>query len=83
MGKIVIDYDIKSSSVKFYINNIEVNDIFSILIHRDITNSYKYTVDIVSDEGRTVVKNGNFESDKQNNIFIEKFLSYFEGDKNE
>lgn len=83
MGKIVINYDIKSSKVVFHINNIEVDNIFSILLYRDITNSYKYTMNIVSDEGSTVIKNGNVSSDVNNNIFIEKFLSYFERGNNE
>lgn len=83
MGKIIIDFDIKNSNVEFYINNIKVEDIFSMFLHRDLTNSYKYTMEIISDEGRTIIKNGNVESDKNNRVFIEKFLSYFEGNKNE
>lgn len=83
MGKIIIDFDIKNSNVEFYINNIKVEDIFSMFLHRDLTNSYKYTMEIISDEGRTIIKNGNVESDKNNRVFIEKFLSYFEGSKNE
>ena len=83
MGKIVINYDIKDSKVVFHINNIEVDDIFSILIYRDITNSYKYSMDIVSDQGLTTIKEGKVSSNLNNNLFIEKFLSYFQGDNNE
>lgn len=83
MGKIVINYDIQNSKPSFHINNFEVNDVFSIMIYRDITNSYKYTVNIVTDEGLTVIKDGVVTTDNNNDIFIEKFLSYFEGNKNE
>jgi len=83
MGKIVINYDIQNSKASFHINNFEVNDVFSIMIYRDITNSYKYTVNIVTDEGLTTVKDGQVLSDKNNDVFIEKFLSYFEVNKNE
>ncbi len=83
MGKIIVDYDISSSKLEFYINNIKVEDVFSVLLHRDMTNSYKYTVEIISDEGRTTVKNGNVESSKNDKEFLEKFLSYFRSDENE
>jgi len=83
MGKIIVNFDINDSSVKFYINNVEVDDIFSLLIHRDITNSYKYSMEIVSGDGITSIKNGKVSSNKNDNVFIEKFLSYFERGKNE
>jgi len=83
MGKIIVNFDINDSSVKFYINNVEVDDIFSLLIHRDITNSYKYSMEIVSVDGITSIKNGKISSNKNDNVFIEKFLSYFERGKNE
>lgn len=78
MGKIIVDYDIKTAKVEFYINNFKIEDVFSIFLHRDITNGYKYTLEIVSDEGRTTIKNGEVKSDKNANLFIEKFLSLFE-----
>lgn len=83
MNKVVLNYDIKNSAVKIFINNIEVKDIFSIFMHRDITNSFKYTFEIVSDEGRVVLKNGKVISNKNNDVFVEKFLSYFRSEEDE
>ena len=41
MAKIIVNYDTKKSKLEFYFNNSEIEDIFSIFVYRDITNSYK------------------------------------------
>ena len=73
MAKIIVNYDTKKSKLEFYFNNSEIEDIFSIFIYRDITNSYKYTMEIVSDDGRQTIKNGEIVSHKNSDLFLKKF----------
>lgn len=69
--------------MEFYFNNSEIEDIFSIFIYRDITNSYKYTMEIVSDDGRQTIKNGEIVSHKNSDLFLKKFLNAIEVQNNE
>ncbi|MEI7489640.1 MAG: hypothetical protein WCJ72_19920 [Chryseobacterium sp.] len=83
MAKIIVNYDTKKSKLEFYFNNSEIEDIFSIFIYRDITNSYKYTMEIVSDDGRQTIKNGEIVSHKNSDLFLKKFLNAIEVQNNE
>jgi hypothetical protein len=83
MAKIIVNYDTKKSKLEFYFNNSEIEDIFSIFVYRDITNSYKYTMEIVSDDGRQTIKNGEIVSHKNSDLFLKKFLNAIEVQNNE
>ena len=83
MAKIIVNYDTKKSKLEFYFNNSEIEDIFSIFIYRDITISYKYTMEIVSDDGRQTIKNGEIVSHKNSDLFLKKFLNAIEVQNNE
>ena len=83
MAKIIVNYDTKKSKLEFYFNNSEIEDIFSIFIYRDITNSYKYTMEIVDDDGRQTIKNGEIVSHKNSDLFLKKFLNAIEVQNNE
>ena len=83
MAKIIVNYDTKKSKLEFYFNNSEIEDIFSIFIYRDITNSYKYTMEIVDDDGRQTIKNGEIVSHKNSDLFLKKFLKAIEVQNNE
>ena len=83
MAKIIVNYDTKKSKLEFYFNNSEIEDIFSIFVYRDITYSYKYTMEIVSDDGRQTIKNGEIVSHKNSDLFLKKFLNAIEVQNNE
>ena len=83
MAKIIVNYDTKKSKLEFYFNNSEIEDIFSIFIYIDITNSYKYTMEIVSDDGRQTIKNCEIVSHKNSDLFLKKFLNAIEVQNNE
>ena len=83
MAKIIVNYDTKKSKLEFYFNNSEIEDIFSIFVYRDITNGYKYTMEIVSDDGRQTIKNGEIVSHKNSDLFLKKFLNAIEVQNNE
>ena len=83
MAKIIVNYDTKKSKLEFYFNNSEIEDIFSIIVYRDITNGYKYTMEIVSDDGRQTIKNGEIVSHKNSDLFLKKFLNAIEVQNNE
>ncbi len=83
MAKAIINYDTKKSKLEFYLNNCEIENIFSIFIYRDITNSYKYTMEIVNDDGRQTIKNGEIISYKNSDLFLKKLMNSIEVNKNE
>lgn len=83
MAKAIINYDTKKSKLEFYLNNCEIENIFSIFIYRDIINSYKYTMEIVNDDGRQTIKNGEIISYKNSDLFLKKLMNSIEVNKNE
>jgi hypothetical protein len=78
MAKIKIIYDIKTSNVEVYIGRKKVDDVYGAFLHQDIENSYRFTLQLFSDQdGILKFKNSKVEKEPQNFLFLKKICNYF------
>lgn len=84
MSKILIEFDTNTSKATLKFGKEKISNFDAIFIHKDILNGYKFSFQMFTGEGIATVKDGDVVIDNHQQIFLAKFLAYFEkGNKNE
>jgi hypothetical protein len=78
MAKIKIVYDTNTSSLDVFVGKKRADGVYSIFIHKDIENLYKFTVDLFTEEGFFIFKDKDVTKQNNDMLNLSKIKTYFE-----
>jgi|APGre2960657423_1045063.scaffolds.fasta_scaffold10279_2 hypothetical protein len=78
MAKIKIVYDTTTSALDVFVGKKKAEGVYSIFIHKDIENLYKFTVDLFTEESLFIFKDKDVTKQNNDMLMLSKIKGYFE-----